>query len=49
MNKGNSIWRGKFKVGCLRTQLKFFLKGLIEFNEGLIAIKLTFWVNLGSK
>jgi hypothetical protein len=29
--KENLIWGGKFKFGCLRTQLNFF-QGLIEFN-----------------
>jgi hypothetical protein len=31
----------KLKGGCLRTQLDFF-EGLIEFIEGLIAIKFDF-------
>jgi hypothetical protein len=32
----------KFKIRYLRTQLEFFLKGLIEFIEGLIARKINF-------
>jgi len=31
----------KFKIGCLRTWLDF-VKGLIEFMEGLIVIKFEF-------
>jgi len=31
IDKENLIWGGKFKFGCLKTQLKFF-QGLIEFN-----------------
>jgi hypothetical protein len=36
----------KFKIKCLWTQLNF-IKGLIEFMEGLIARKIDFEVNLG--
>jgi hypothetical protein len=36
----------KSKIRCLWTQLNF-IKGLIEFMEGLIARKIYFEVNLG--
>ena len=36
----------KYKIRCLWTQLNF-IKGLIEFMEGLIARKIDFEVNLG--
>jgi hypothetical protein len=36
----------KSKIICLWTQLNF-IEGLIEFMEGLIAIKIDFEVNLG--
>jgi len=36
----------KSKIICLWTQLNF-IKGLIEFMEGLIARKIDFGVNLG--
>jgi len=36
----------KSKIRCLWTQLNF-IKGLIEFMEGLIARKIDFGVNLG--
>jgi hypothetical protein len=36
----------KSKIKCLWTQLNF-IKGLIEFMEGLIASKIDFGVDLG--
>jgi len=36
----------KFKIRCLWTQLNF-IKGFIEFMEGLITRKIDFKVNLG--
>ena len=42
INKETPIWGGQLKFGCLRTQLIFF-QSLIEFIEGLIVRKLTFW------
>jgi len=42
INKETPIWGEQFKFGCLRIQFNFF-QSLIEFIEGLIARKLTFW------
>ena len=42
LEKKNSIWGEKSKIGCLWTQLDF-IKGLIEFIKGLIARKIEFW------
>jgi hypothetical protein len=41
VGKENLIWREKFKIGCLWTQLDF-IEGLIEFIGGLIAKKIDF-------
>ena len=38
VGKENSIWGEKSKIGCLWAQLDF-IKGLIEFIDGLIARK----------
>ena len=46
IDKENSTWEEKFKIGCLRAQLDFF-QGLIEFIEGLVARKIDLLINLG--
>jgi hypothetical protein len=45
IDKENSTWGEKFKIGCLRAQLDFF-QGLIEFIEGLVARKINLLINL---
>ena len=46
MTKKIQVEEEKFKIRSLWTQLNF-IKGLIEFTEGLIEKKIDFKVNLG--